>query len=327
MATSPDKDTWRRIIRRAYALFEDLEEKGFGTPPFSLDSGTVLMLDYKHRLSKDIDFFAYDAQWLGLLSPRFNEKAAALAVSYDEQSDGVKMKKAEGDIEFIVAGDVTRHKKARPELEGRGIDVDPPSEILAKRLFFRAASFLPRDVYDMSAAIDIAPDAAREAARAAASKKDVLMLRLDELAGFGEADLLRGIAPYDGVLRHGSGMMSKVRAFVARTIGDLDSSGGEDHGDPEARPRRAWPVKDGRRLAVNAVTNASREPVGEEQVLAILRTGDGEGHLVRALFGDCGVETLARAGMSTGMSLAEVRNSYCRARERHGARNPELEEE
>ncbi len=80
----PTPETWLQIIASAYALFDDAVAKGFGDPPFSLGGGTVLMLRFKHRLSKDIDLFGYDAQWLSVFSPRLNERAASLAERYTD---------------------------------------------------------------------------------------------------------------------------------------------------------------------------------------------------------------------------------------------------
>jgi hypothetical protein len=64
------------------------------------------MFRFEHRLSRDIDFFGYDAKWLTLLSPRLNEMAAAVASSYTEQANGIKIVMQQGDIDFVVAGDV-----------------------------------------------------------------------------------------------------------------------------------------------------------------------------------------------------------------------------
>ena len=49
--------TWLGIVADAFTLFDDAEARGFGTPPFSLGGGTVLMLRFRHRSSKDVDFF------------------------------------------------------------------------------------------------------------------------------------------------------------------------------------------------------------------------------------------------------------------------------
>ncbi len=77
--------------------------------------------------------------------------------------------------------------------------------------------------------------------------------------------------------------------------------------------------------ALNAVSNSSRTPVAEDEILAILATGDGPGHLVRALFGDCSFETLDRLGAAHGLARATIRAAYAHARARHAAFNTELE--
>ena len=215
----PTSRTWASILAKAYALFDDLERQGFPSPPFSLGGGTVLMFRFQHRLSKDIDFFGYDAQWLSLLSPRLNETAAALALTYAEQANGVKIVMAEGDIDFIIAGDVALPVvRETARLEGRDILLDPTAEILAKKLFYRAATFKARDLYDLSAAIDLDPVSALRAVRAAASRSDSLLRRFDELAAAPGASLLDGLLPYDGELRHVDNMIAKTRDFLVSAL-------------------------------------------------------------------------------------------------------------
>ena len=106
-----------------------------------MGGGTVLMLRFRHRLSKDIDWFGYDAQWLSLLTPRLNETAAGIAQDYAEQANAIKITTAQGDIDFIIAADVARPVKREVRVvEGRELALDPTYEILAKKLFYRAAS-------------------------------------------------------------------------------------------------------------------------------------------------------------------------------------------
>ena len=177
------------------------------------------MLRFQHRLSKDIDLFGYDAQWLTLLTPRLNARAEALAVSYTEQANFIKIVTSGGDIDFIIAGDVAVPVlRTGLVLEGRTVAVDPVSEILAKKLFYRAAALTVRDVYDLSAAIDLAPDEARAAVRAAAPKGDLVLRRLRELALSGTEPLARQLIPYQGRLNHSQGMVAKVMNFVAREM-------------------------------------------------------------------------------------------------------------
>lgn len=216
----PPEGDWARLLRKAYAIFDDIAERGFGQHRFRLGGGTVLMFHYQHRLSKDIDLFGYDARWLSLVSPRLNEAAAQLASAYSKQANSVKLITAEDDIDFIVAADVLvpTPEPIRRSLAGGHILVEDPAEILAKKLFYRAASLRPRDVYDLSAAIDLSPEAARAAARAAASQSDLLMRRLDELEGADRHSLLKGIIPFPGrSLHHAERMVEKTIVFLRDT--------------------------------------------------------------------------------------------------------------
>ena len=218
-STAPTSETWKQVISSAYRLFDDLEAKGFGEPPFSLGGGTVLMLRFRDRLSKDIDWFGYDAQWLSLLTPRFNATAAGIAQDYAEQANAIKVTTAQGDIDFIIAADVARPVKREVRVvEGRELALDPTYEILAKKLFYRAASLKPRDVYDLCAAIDLDADAARKAVAAAHPKRRQILDRLRMLAAGRENDLLSTITPFDGALAHADRMLARAYDFVAAEL-------------------------------------------------------------------------------------------------------------
>ena len=145
---------------------------------------------------------------------------AGVTGARDFRSEGRRAITANGNIDFIVAGDVTSFERTVHEVEGRRIPVDPPSEILAKKLFYRAASFKPRDVYDMSAAIDLNPAAAAKAARAARTRREPLLRSLAALGGLDPAVLLEGLVPYEGRLMHADGMVQKVRDFVVKQMDD-----------------------------------------------------------------------------------------------------------
>ncbi len=208
-------ETWLEILAKAFALFDDLKSKGMGEPPFSLGGGTVLMLRYKHRLSKDIDFFGHDVQWLPYLNPRLNSVAESFALDYAEQANSIKIIMPMGDIDFVIAQDVATPVHRTTMLIGdRSVLVDPTSEILAKKMFFRAVFFKARDVYDLSASIDLDPAAARLACHAARSKAPALLRRLDEMKSFDQDELLRNIVPYDDTLVHAPHMLTKVRQFI-----------------------------------------------------------------------------------------------------------------
>jgi hypothetical protein len=101
-----DKDTWRTLIGPALRVVDSLRHNGYGELDFRLGGGTVLMIRFDHRISKDIDIFTYDAQALSFISPRVNEVAAREAVDYEEQANAVKLVLRDGDVDFIVAGPV-----------------------------------------------------------------------------------------------------------------------------------------------------------------------------------------------------------------------------
>ena len=52
-----------------------IEEAKLPSSTYSLGGGTVLSYVFNHRKSKDIDIFINDPQYMGTLSPRFNERS------------------------------------------------------------------------------------------------------------------------------------------------------------------------------------------------------------------------------------------------------------
>jgi hypothetical protein len=73
MSPTLTRDSWKQILASAITIFEDLEKKGFGSPDVVIGRGTVLMFRFDHRLSKDIEFFTHDLQWVPLMTPRLND--------------------------------------------------------------------------------------------------------------------------------------------------------------------------------------------------------------------------------------------------------------
>jgi hypothetical protein len=61
---------WRLLLDRTAGGLARLKAKGQPVPPWTLGGGTALMLHTRHRLSKDIDAFIDDPQYLTILSPR-----------------------------------------------------------------------------------------------------------------------------------------------------------------------------------------------------------------------------------------------------------------
>ena len=128
-----------------------------------------------HRVSYDVDIFLKDAADLRGLSPNRNEAARKIANRWQEPGNYLKLEREEGEIDFILAPDVT---DLDPWLYGFGdriIRVEDPAEILAKKLKYRGSTLVPRDVFDILAvnridpgsvrrAVECVPDGARRAA-------------------------------------------------------------------------------------------------------------------------------------------------------------------
>lgn len=152
-----DRNTWRALLAPALRVIDSLQVNGYGTLDFRLGGGTVLMFRFDHRISKDIDIFTYDAQALGFLTPRRNPVAEQVAASYEEHANVVKLLLPEGDIDFIVATPMIPSALVETiQVGGRPITLDATSEILAKKLRYRADSFKARDVFDMATDLDAA---------------------------------------------------------------------------------------------------------------------------------------------------------------------------
>lgn len=209
------RDSWKQILRSAVAIFDDLEKKGLGSPDVVIGGGTVLMFRFEHRLSKDIDFFIHDVQWLSLLTPRLNETTAAMVTDYVEQANGIKLVLPHGDVDFVVAGAVTDAEAVEKlEFMGRPFLLDPTEEILAKKLFYRAARFQARDVFDFVVAIECDREAANHALAAAASQHDILIRRLGQLSQLPLDKLAEGILPMGDFSRIVPGMVEAARRFI-----------------------------------------------------------------------------------------------------------------
>jgi len=84
-------------------------------------------------------------------------------------------------------------------------------------------------------------------------------------------------------------------------------------------------IDDPLQIGLNALSNASQTTIDRSDLIAILKTGDGPGHLVRALFEDCSFESLDRMAIMAALSRPGLRAAYGVASLRHGARNADFE--
>jgi hypothetical protein len=212
---SVTRDSWQQILASAVAIFDDLEKKGFGRPDAVIGGGTVLMFRFDHRLSKDIDFFTHDLQWVPLMTPRLNDTVAAMVTEYVEQANGIKLVMPHGHIDFVAAARVTNAEAVEKlEFMGRTFALEPTEEILAKKLYHRAARFQPRDVFDLVVAAELDGASAARAMAAAASRLDIVDRSLERMSLRPTDELPRQILPIGRFERIIPNMIEQARSLL-----------------------------------------------------------------------------------------------------------------
>ena len=129
----PRLTMWRALFARALSLLDTMGEASSRSPRWSFGGGTVLMRRHRHRFSRDIDIFVPDPQWLGYLTPRLNDASEAMTTDYAEDALSLKLRFAEGEIDFIASTPLTPEPYVVEKILGREVNVETTSEIVAKR--------------------------------------------------------------------------------------------------------------------------------------------------------------------------------------------------
>lgn len=163
---------WRNLLELALSVLEDA-----GNPRWTFGGGSALALKLGHRVSYDVDIFVEDAGLLRELSPNRNVAARAVSGLWQEPGNYLKLEREEGEIDFILAAYQTELMPWLMPFGRRRVPVEPPGEILAKKLRYRGSRLLPRDVFDILAVerfdpaqVQVAVRAAPEGARRAADR-------------------------------------------------------------------------------------------------------------------------------------------------------------
>lgn len=171
-------EVWKKLFRLAVKF---LENSGLSTEKWVMGGGTVLMLHYKHRLSKDIDIFLTDPQLLTLLTPRLNDFVAEYVSDYDEQSNFLKLRFTEGEIDYIVAPNLTGLEPIMMDIENISVRTDAPEEIVIKKIFYRTETLKVRDIIDIAAVIKNRADSLRQFMPICSRKLELLKRRMENI--------------------------------------------------------------------------------------------------------------------------------------------------
>jgi hypothetical protein len=169
---------WERLFGHALSILDESVAAGAPESGWSFGGGTVLMRRYHHRVSRDIDIFVPDPQWLGYLTPRLNAKAESLVPEYVEQAGFIKLYFPEGEVDFVVSGPLTNNPTTTETLFGRKIQVETSAEIIAKKIWYRAAEFTARDLFDFALVTNKEPEVLTRIASILRARRDALLKRL-----------------------------------------------------------------------------------------------------------------------------------------------------
>ncbi len=157
---------WSDLLPHALSIIEDIKKHGVKDPFWTFGGGTLLMLRYQHRLSRDIDIFVPDPQYLGFVTPRLSDVAAAVSTEYvEDQSSYVKLIRPEGEIDFVASPNLTENPFEIWSINEQPIRVETAAEIVAKKLWHRGERATARDLFDLSLVIEREPQALLKAAK------------------------------------------------------------------------------------------------------------------------------------------------------------------
>src|SRR5438552_7975261 len=166
---------WETLFRRALSL---IDSAGQSFERWSFGGGTVLMRRHRHRLSKDIDIFVPDPQYLGYMSPKLNDIAESMTGDYVEEHSSLKLLFPEGEIDFIAAAPLTSNPTAVETLFDREINVETSTEIIAKKVWHRGSQYKARAMFDLALVAEKEPRALDEIQPVLRDRRDVVLARI-----------------------------------------------------------------------------------------------------------------------------------------------------
>jgi Nucleotidyl transferase AbiEii toxin, Type IV TA system len=155
---------WRSLFVHGLALMREMRLRTRPDALWTFGGGTVLMLRHGHRLSKDIDLFVPDPQYLGFVNPRLSDLAASVSDNYIEAMEYIKLMRPEGEIDIVAAHNLTAQPWTLETIMGEAVCVETDVEIVAKKMWHRGNQATARDLFDLALVLQTDPAGlAREA--------------------------------------------------------------------------------------------------------------------------------------------------------------------
>lgn len=155
--------TWETLFSNALTVISEIARHGRADPFWTFGGGTVLMLRYGHRFSKDIDIFVPDPQFLGFVTHRLSEIAESITTDYVEAAGYVKLYLPEGEIDFVAAPNLTTPGFELEMVMGHQVRVETSVEIIAKKMWHRGDRITGRDIFDFALIVEREPDVLKSA--------------------------------------------------------------------------------------------------------------------------------------------------------------------
>lgn len=122
---------------------------------WTLGGGTGLFLSLHHRVSYDIDIFLEDPRALKRIAG--DPRTKRISSDWQFLGNYLKLIREEGEIDFILAADITEDCHFVYDFHGTEIHVETPAEIIAKKIRYRGSNFAIRDVFDFAMASEHYP--------------------------------------------------------------------------------------------------------------------------------------------------------------------------
>lgn len=172
---------WTWLLHKTFEGLRKLDERGSPVPRWVLGGGTSLMIAFQHRLSKDIDAFIDDPQYLSYLDPGMGAEGIWGCEEWDRQSNYLKLIYDHGEIDFIVAPTITQIAPSHREIEGHLVALEHPVEVCVSKMFHRARTLRVRDIFDIAVVDQSMSEILSEHLGHLAGKKVDLQARLDDI--------------------------------------------------------------------------------------------------------------------------------------------------
>ena len=182
-STLPD-GPWQGLFRHALTLIEEIRKHGTSSPFWTFGGGTVLMLRHGHRVSKDVDIFVPDPQYLAYVNPRISDAASDITPNYEEHAGFVKLMLPDGEIDFVVSRNLTSPGYDERTLMDRVVKVETSAEIVAKKMRHRGDRPTARDLFDLCLVIEREPESLMEAGAFLVRHRDTFLRLLNEHRAF-----------------------------------------------------------------------------------------------------------------------------------------------